>query len=177
MGRSHPAWLTHSNLKHICVPRCVATFVYARTFKTHIVTRHYTVFFILIFYPWTKARYSSSIIGLSVRHTLTFVYFFLSFPRSSRFWWWRILAFLWDVRLSLPCFNHSGCTVETLPEKIQRSPDQSLMAVCSAPCNPYWYWSQIAVEVCDWSRTEFLGTWFNSSCTLLLITGHFGRSA
>lgn len=38
----------------------------------------------------------------------------------------RLLAFLWDNWLYLPCFNRSGCTVEMLPEKIQRSPDRSL---------------------------------------------------
>lgn len=92
----------------------------------------------------------------------------------------RLLAFLRDVRLwlSLPCCDRSGCTVEMLPEKIQRSPVRSLSGV---QC----YMRSILVLiphssgslwlVKDWvfrHLIQFILLFFP-----LLVTGSFGTSA
>lgn len=75
----------------------------------------------------------------------------------------RLLAFLWDIWLWLPCFNRSGCTVEMLPEKIQRSLDRSLSGM---QC----YMRSILVLIPHssgrlWLAKDWvLGTWFFSSC-------------
>lgn len=58
----------------------------------------------------------------------------------------RLLAVLRDLRLSLPCFNRSGPTVEMLPEKMERSPDRSSITelhAVHAAIDPKFQWKSV----------------------------------